>query len=259
MEAAKNLSSESKWFVRGLVPKTPAGQGAEAQARDFKLDNLIDRSGEAGAGGRAKFVPDHIANSREGVRELLHESLEKARREAEAIKQKAEEDGRAQGHAEGFALGEREAREAFRPVVESFEKAVRELAGFRGAMYGKVEREMVAMVVALAKKVIRFELSTREDSIQDMIRLAVQSVLDKESMVIKVNPEDKEHAEAFRPELAHLYPEIQKVVIEAQSGIARGGLVIETNFGSVDARIEKLEEGLDKILHLAPPEGDGPA
>ena len=36
------------------------------------------------------------------------------------------------------------------------------------------------------------------------------------------------------------------------SGITRGGCVIETNFGVIDARIEKLEEQIDRILNLSP-------
>ena len=44
--------------------------------------------------------------------------------------------------------------------------------------------------------------------------------------------------------------------VDANSGITRGGCVIETNFGVIDARIEKLEEQIDRILNLAPPQPD---
>jgi len=257
------LSRDSSGFVRGLTAREPSSEGREAGAHDFKLESFVPRGKKHefkhDQEMLGNFTPGNIARSREGARELLAEALEKARQEAESIKRQAEENGRAAGHAEGLAEGERAAREQFQPLVESFEKVTRELAAYRKQMYGRVEREMVEMVVALAKKVIRYEMATREESIQDMIRLAVQSVLDKEFMTIKINPEDKEHAENFRPELTHLYPEIQKIVIEPQSGIARGGCVIETNFGAVDARIEKLEEGLDKILQLAPRDGEHPA
>ena len=38
----------------------------------------------------------------------------------------------------------------------------------------------------------------------------------------------------------------------ANPGIARGGCVVQTNFGVIDARIEKLEEQIDRILNLSP-------
>jgi flagellar biosynthesis/type III secretory pathway protein FliH len=108
------------------------------------------------------------------------------------------------------------------------------------------------MVIALTKKVIHFEFSTREDAVQDMIRLAVQSVLDRESLVIKIHPTDKEYAELFRPELHHMFSDIKNITFVAASGIERGGCIVETNFGVIDARIEKLEEQIDRILNIAP-------
>ena len=112
---------------------------------------------------------------------------------------------------------------------------------------------MVEMVVSLAKKVIHFEFSTRDNAVQEMIRLAVQSVLDRESMVIKINPADKGYAESFRPELHHLFSEIKNITFEAHSGVERGGCIVETNFGVVDAQIDKLGEQMDRILNLSPP------
>ena len=129
---------------------------------------------------------------------------------------------------------------------------IKELTGFRKENYDKVEREMVEMIISLAKKVIHFEFSMRENAVQDMIRLAVESVLDKESMVIKINPTDKKYAENFSPELHRLFDEIKNVNFESHPGIERGGCIIETNFGVVDASIEKLEEQIDQILNLSP-------
>ena len=71
-------------------------------------------------------------------------------------------------------------------------------------------------------------------------------------MVIKIHPTDKEYAESFRPELLHMFSEIKNITFVANSGIARGGCVVETNFGVIDARIEKLEEQIDRILNLSP-------
>ena len=138
-------------------------------------------------------------------------------------------------------------------LLETINDLIADLTVFRKNMYDKGEREMVEMVVSLAKKVIHFEFSTRDDAVQEMIRLAVQSVLDRESMVIKINPADKGYAESFRPELHHLFSEIKNITFEAHSGVERGGCIVETNFGVVDARIDKLGEQMDRILNLAPP------
>ncbi len=53
-----------------------------------------------------------------------------------------------------------------------------------------------------------------------------------------------------------MFGEIRNITLEAHSGVERGGCIIETNFGTIDARIDQLEEQIDRILHMAPPPMD---
>jgi hypothetical protein len=119
-------------------------------------------------------------------------------------------------------------------------------------MYPKVEKEMIEMVTGLAKKILWHEINTNEDSVKQMILLAINSVIDKENMVIRIHPSDKAHAEAFYPELKNLFSEIKNITFEEHSRIEKGGCMIDTNFGTIDARIDQLEGQIDKILKLTP-------
>jgi flagellar biosynthesis/type III secretory pathway protein FliH len=49
-----------------------------------------------------------------------------------------------------------------------------------------------------------------------------------------------------------LFDEIRNITFEASPAMERGGCVIETNFGTVDAQIKHLDEEIDKILNLTP-------
>ena len=199
------------------------------------------------------FDQGNVKKAKEGVKELLKDALDKAKKQVTDLKSFAKKEGYDSGYEEGFKKGEAAAREEFNPFLETVQGLISDLSGFRKNMYDQLEREMVKMVVDLAKKVIHFEFSTRDDAVQEMIRLAVESVLDRESMTIKINPADKGYAESFRPELHHLFSEIKNITFEAHTGVDRGGCVVETNFGVVDARIDKLGEQMDRILNLAPP------
>lgn len=262
------MSNNSENFIRSSFSSDEKGNPADSSGKkikEFKLSELVPKNPEK----HGEFVYDmpdatnfdvhKINRAKQGVIEIMRDALNKAKEQATEIRETAEKEAREIGCAEGLKKGELDAREEFQPCLESAENIIRELSGFRKKMYSQVEREMVEMVISLVKKVIHFELSTRDDSIQEMIRLAVQSVLDKESMTIKINPADKEHAENFRPELQHLFGEIKNISFEASTGIERGGCIIETNFGTVDARMDKLGEQIDKILHLAPPPLDDEA
>ncbi|MFQ5449535.1 MAG: FliH/SctL family protein [Nitrospinaceae bacterium] len=257
-----------KTFIRSYQavesPEPSPGEPSREQVRDFELLELVSQNKGKGGGfvydseEATNFDAKKIQKAKQGVKEILADAIQKAKRQAIEIKEQAEKEARKTGYEEGFKKGELDAKEEFRPLLETLQNTIRDLSGFRKKMYSKVEREMVEMVISLVKKVIEFELSTREDSVQEMIKLAVQSVLDKESMTIKINPVDKEYAENFRPELQRQFGEIKNITFEPHSGIERGGCIIETNFGTVDARMDKLSGQIDKILHLTPPPPEEP-
>ena len=252
------LPTESSNIRDSIEAERTKEKKSQQEARSYQLNELIIERSSMRRGftydseNARNFDQTSVNKAKEGVKEILKDTLDKAKRQATDIKAHAQKQGHDEGYAEGFKKGEDAAREELKPFLETIEGLVSDLTGFRKDMYDKVEREMVEMVIRLAKKVIHFEFSTRDDAVQEMIRLAVQSVLDRESMVIKINPTDKGYAESFRPELHNLFGDIKNITFEGHSGVERGGCVVETNFGVVDARIDNLEEQMDRILNLAP-------
>jgi flagellar assembly protein FliH len=252
------LPTESSNIRDSLEAERTEERKSTEEERSYQLEELIFESPSMRRGftydsdNARNYDQSSVNKAKEGVKELFKDALGKVKRQATDIKTHAKKQGYDEGYAEGFEKGKDAAREEFKPFLESFERLILDLSGFREDMYDKGEREMVEMVIGLAKKVIHFELSSRDDAVQEMIRLAVQSVLDRESMNIKINPTDKGYAESFRSELLQLFSEIKNITFEAHSGVDRGGCIVETNFGVVDARIDKLDEQIDRILSLAP-------
>ena len=147
-------------------------------------------------------------------------------------------------------MGEDAARNEFIPFVKTLETLVQELSLFRKNMYPQVEREMVQMVMGLATKIIQTDLASREDSIRDIIHLAVGSILDRETMVIKVNPKDHVHIEHYSPILERLYPDINNLRFEASASVDPGGCIVQSNFGSVEASLDTLNKEIEVLLNI---------
>lgn len=257
MSKLRNKFESSNLEMDGLDTSEKTSEERSFQFDDLIIQNPSVRRGFSYDSDKARnFDQSNVDKAKKGVMELLKDAMDKAKRQVGELKSNAMKEGYDAGFEGGFKKGKEAAKEEFSPFLETTQKLIEEMSGFRKEMYDKVEREMIEMVISLTKKVIHFEFSTREDAVQDMIRLAVQSVLDRETMVIKIHPTDKEYAESFRPELHHMFSEIKNITFEAHSGIERGGCVIETNFGVIDARIEKLEEQIDRILNLSPASPD---
>ncbi|OGW20227.1 MAG: hypothetical protein A3K09_01020 [Nitrospinae bacterium RIFCSPLOWO2_12_FULL_47_7] len=255
------MSDLSGNFARAYTFKESFGASRpqEGVGDPFILNDLVGQK----KGAHRKFSFDsessqnfdqtNVDRAREGVKEIVNDAINKARRKSSEIKEQARKEGYEIGYAEGFQKGEDSAKQEFAPLLLTLNDLLRVVGDLRRTMYPKVEREMVEMILDLAKKIIHHELSTREDSVKEMIRIAVESVLDKEKMIIRINPADKIYAESFRPEILQLFEETKSIIFEAHPSIEKGGCIIESNFGTVDARIEKLNDQIDKILNLAPP------
>ena len=232
------------------------------EAQLFQLNDFLENASEQNRGfafdseTATNFDKDNINKAKQGVKELMADVVAKAKTKAIEIKDQALKEGKNAGHEEGyqagFQKGENKAKEEYGPLLETLNSLIRDLSEFRQMMYPKVEKEMVEMVVGLTKKILGHEMNLREDNVKQMILLAANSVVNKENMVIRIHPSDKKHAEEFRPELQSLYGEIKNITFEAQSRIERGGCEIVTNFGTVDAGIDQLEEQIEKILNFTP-------
>ena len=260
-EQEKNLSSQFK----PTATFTDLNNSEGAKKKEPKIFKLMDLIGSSSQKNRSfsfdsesarNFDKKNVSSAKQGVKELMADAIVRAKTEAIEIKDNAYKEGHKTGYDEGyqaaFQQGEISAKEEFSPLLETLNSLIQELSGFRKSMYPKVENEMVGMIVDLTKKILGYEISSKKDSVKQMILLAMNSVIDKENMAIRIHPSDKGYAEEFRPELKSLFSEIKNITFEEHSGIERGGCIIDTNFGSVNAQVDQLEEQIDKILKLTP-------
>jgi len=232
------------------------------ETRLFELDEFLSTGLSQNRGfsfdseNARNFDKDNIDKAKQGVKELIGDAVAKAKSLAIEIKENAYKEGHKTGSEEGFQTayqkGENSAKEEFIPLLQTINSLIQELSEFRTMMYPKVEKEMIEMITGLTKKSLQHEINTNEASVKQMILLAINSVIDKENMTIRIHPSDKAHAEAFSPELKNLFSEIKNITFEEHPGIEKGGCVIETNFGTIDAKVDQLESQIDKILKLAP-------
>ncbi len=255
-----NSFNSPRKFVPDYGPEAEGNLAADKQAKSFEFGDFGPKKSEAASKGFSydsesarNFDKVNIKKAREGVKEIVRDALNKAKAQAGIIKETARTEGFNEGYKEGFLKGEEFARGEFAPFLETLHHSIDNLSTFRKNLFAKVEREMLEMTVDLAKKIVHHELSTREDSIQDIIHLAVQSVLDRESLTLRINPAEKIYAETYRPEIQRYFGDVKNLVIQPDPNIERGGCVVETNFGTIDARLERLNDQIDAILDLAPP------
>ncbi len=262
MAEGKSLFKRSNDFSNSsLNETTPIEENPDIQSENptpFQLNEFVSNTQSV----KRKFTFDseqarnfevsNVKKAREGVKEIFADAMEKIKVQADNIRSQSKKDGYDEGFAEGFKAGESNAAKEFMPFITTTQNLIEELSKFRKQMFPKVEREMLEMIVGISKKILQVELENKENSIQDIIRLAVQSILDRETMTIKVHPTDKGYVDKYKPELKEQFQDVHNLKIEGHTSVPQGHCLIDSNFGTIHAGIETLHDQIEKILNTAP-------
>jgi flagellar assembly protein FliH len=157
----------------------------------------------------------------------------------EQLHRKAYEDGYERGSADGFRFGHQQGLEAARTDIAEWVGRLDDLVSaldqpFRN-LDDQVEREVVSLVVAMVRQLVRREVKTDPGQIVGVVREAL-SILPVASRNIQVllHPED---AALVREVYALSAADLNWRVVE-DPVIARGGCRVHTETSQVDATLE---------------------
>jgi len=172
--------------------------------------------------------------------------------EAEEIREQARKTGEREGFERAKAEVQNELSVAWNQTVDSLRADVQMLidsiAEQRQALWEQTELEVVGFAIEMAKKVVKVEIQQNPKIIGEMIRHALRRVADKDNIRIRVCPEELQEIRSDRKDLLLVLDGARQLEIVDDRRISRGGCVIETTAGTVDARIEtQFEQIADKV------------
>ena len=158
--------------------------------------------------------------------------------------------------AEAFARGKREGAEEVEkrlgPTIQAFASAVEEISRLRESILKNSSDDMLRLVLAIAEQIIPCAVSLNPEIIHHTIVKALQAAADADSYHIKVHPDDMAVVMEKKPLLMASISGLKNLTVEEDAHIARGGCLVESELGQVDATIEsQLEEIREKILRAA--------
>jgi flagellar assembly protein FliH len=174
---------------------------------------------------------------------LEEKALKEVREKSLLMEKEAYEKGFAQGEKDGLELGQKR----LETVLQQFKNIFVEIGIQRKDLHKTFEKEMVHLVLSLCKKILRRELNGCEEMVRVTLHEAFQHVVDRRKVVVHLHPADYRHLSGH-PEIlpwADQNPDGIRVVEDP--GITRGGCLLETSFGVIDATVESQ---FDEIASL---------
>jgi flagellar assembly protein FliH len=156
-----------------------------------------------------------------------------------ALEREAFTKGYAQGERAGLEAGGKRAEAMLRRVAQTLE----ELGGLRQTLIHETERQMVQLALTLARRVVHREISLDPELAAALAHVALEKLGTTTPATIRLNPEDY----TIVTQDGERWGGVAVTVVPDPS-IARGGCLVESDFGCVDATIERQFDELSRAL-----------
>lgn len=154
--------------------------------------------------------------------------------------EKGKEQGTQEGHQEGLEAGKIEGvaagQEFIQQQVQTFVNLANQFAQPLELMNAQVEKQLVDMVLTLAKEVVHVEVQTNPQVILDTIKQSVESLpISGHEITLKLHPDD---VEIIRSSYGSEELEFRNWTLMAEPALNRGDVQIEAGESSVNYRME---------------------
>jgi len=176
----------------------------------------------------AKQIIENARKEAARIREEAAETIQRAIQEREAERKR--------GYEEGYQEGLGQLTERMFEVAQSHEKILNE-----------AEPQIIRMVMDISEKVIGREIE--KGGIVDIVKQAIDQSAGKK-IIVRLNGVDVPVMRERESELYKALTQGQTVSVREDDSIPAGGCVVETEMGSVDARLETQLKAIKKALGL---------
>lgn len=191
-------------------------------------------------GAKQTNTSDLIAEAERQAQQIVSEAEKSAAR----IREQAREEGR----AEGLEEAAKKAEEQLQASSRMLDSLAAELKAQESELMRLVSPRLASLATELAQKIIHREIEKDSSVVTTQAEEAVNKILEREKLIIRVNPADKDVMKNHKARLMTMFDGIDKIEVIADKKVERGGCIVETNLIKVDAQPSSQLEAARKTL-----------
>ena len=184
----------------------------------------------------AKVLKREVFEATQDARDVVAVAEERARRivaEAQQQRDQILEEARQQGQARGLA--------EWNTILARARQRADELAQ-------SWEETMLRLSIKVAEKIIGEELHVRPEAVVSIVREALKGTRTGKRMTIQVNDADLLTVRSRMKELRESLGSASDIEVISSAAVSRGGCVVESELGIIDARLETQLKCLEDAL-----------
>jgi flagellar assembly protein FliH len=146
-------------------------------------------------------------------------------------------------YEKGFAAGVEKNRELqraeFNCAVGALDELMKGFDRVKKDVLEKAEGQILDLAFSITEKIIHQEVLTNRNVIQGVLREAISNILDRDGIKVRLNPQDYTYMMEMKHNFLQGLDGVKNMVFEEDPSIKRGGALLETSFGEVDARLNQ--------------------
>lgn len=210
-----------------------SGVSKEGVARRSGVDIMPDEGG---------VVHKRVTDAKQHASEIV----DAAEKEANMIREEADAvlaDARIkkdEAIKAGFASGETKGLAQVTEKLVAFER-------LREKFYADAEPEMIKLVMEIAEKVIGRAITENPQLIYSVIKQALEKALG-DRITVRLNPEDYKTVMEGDAAMREMADRTKRLVFREDDSITKGGCIVETEVGTIDALLETQMDAIRKAL-----------
>jgi len=215
----------------------------------------IEEDGKKAAFKELQDAREQIKEEMEKFRADSEREIERGKFEAEKMIKEAElkvseieHEAYKKGYEAGREEGYKEGQAEVMRLIDRLGTIVSTAVDIRDDIIRSSERLMTEMILMIARKVIKDEIVERREVVINNIKEAIKRVKDRDRIDVRVNFADLDMTTAHKDELIKMMESLKKVNIYEDSRVERGGCIIETDVGAIDARISTQLDTIEEAI-----------
>ncbi len=172
---------------------------------------------------------DPVEHAREEAERILAE----ATRQAESISEEAYRLGFEQGQQEGKELG----KQTLEPMVKNLDTIAQSLLTAHEDLITKMEGDLIQVAFVIASHLLRKELELHPETVVNVAREALKRTVTGGKILIRAHPMDIEYLQQSGSVLPEFASHSKDLTLQADYDVLRGGVLVETESGTIDASL----------------------
>ncbi|WKC57860.1 flagellar assembly protein FliH [Borrelia sp. P9F1] len=208
-----------------------------------QANKIVDLANE-----RAEALQREAEGRKEKIEKEVNSEIEKIVKEYEDKLKGELEAATAKGNKEGYEVGFSKGCEDFDKLVGKLNNMIATLAAKRKEIFESSGDQIMKLVMQIAIKVVKKIVDTQKSVVIENVNEALKKVKNKTNIVIRVNLDDVDIVSHEKTEFISKFDFIEHLEVVEDTNIGKGGCVIETDFGEIDARISSQLDRIEERL-----------